>query len=46
MKLDVTDEDALVYIRVVSPTAIEYVVAHEEGIANEKYLNDIKRIEL
>ncbi|WP_318471041.1 Hsp70 family protein [Photobacterium leiognathi] len=46
VKLDVTDEDALVYIRVVSPTAIEYVVAHEEGIANEKYLNDIKRIEL
>ncbi|HIF9072560.1 molecular chaperone DnaK [Photobacterium damselae] len=46
VKLDVTDEDALVYIRVVSPTAIEYVVAHEEGIANEQYLNDIKRIEL
>ncbi|RZP75559.1 molecular chaperone DnaK [Vibrio vulnificus] len=46
VKLDVTDEDALVYIRVVSPTAIEYVVANEEDIANEQYLNDIKRIEL
>jgi hypothetical protein len=46
VKLDVTDEDALVYIRVVSPTAIEYVVANEDDIANEQYLNDIKRIEL
>lgn len=46
VKLDVTDEDALVYIRVVSPTAIEYVVANEEDIAREQYLNDIKRIEL
>ncbi|MCJ0815090.1 molecular chaperone DnaK [Vibrio vulnificus] len=46
VKLDVTDEDALVYIRVVSPTAIEYVVANEEDIANAQYLNDIKRIEL
>ncbi|ELA9201516.1 molecular chaperone DnaK [Vibrio olivae] len=46
VKLDITDEDALVYIRVVSPTAIEYVVANEEDIANEQYLNEIQRIEL
>ena len=46
VKLDVTDEDALVYVRAVSPTAIEYVVANEEGIANEQYLNEVKRIEL
>ena len=46
VKLDVTDEEALVYIRVVSPTTIECVVANEDDIANEQYLNEIQRIEL
>ncbi|HCM1286710.1 TPA: molecular chaperone DnaK [Vibrio parahaemolyticus] len=46
VKLDVTDEEALVYIKLVSPTAIEYVVANEADIANEQYLNEIQRIEL
>ncbi|EGQ9818810.1 molecular chaperone DnaK [Vibrio parahaemolyticus] len=46
VKLDVTNEEALVYIKLVSPTAIEYVVANEADIANEQYLNEIQRIEL
>lgn len=46
IKLDMTDEDAMVYLRVVSPTQIEYVVAHEDAIASENYLNEIQSIEL
>lgn len=46
IKLDITDEDAMVYLRIVSPTRIEYVVANEEGIQNECYLNAIQSIEL
>ncbi|WP_253275327.1 molecular chaperone DnaK [Vibrio vulnificus] len=46
VKLDVTNEEALVYIKLVSPTAIEYVVANEADIVNEQYINEIQRIEL
>ena len=46
VKIDEVDKDALVYIRKVSPTAIEYVVAYEAEIANNNYLGEIKRIEL
>ncbi len=46
IKLDIEDENALVYIRLVSPSEIEYVVAYEDEIKNEKYLTDIKRIVL
>ncbi|HHX8502041.1 molecular chaperone DnaK [Vibrio alginolyticus] len=46
VKLDVTNEEALVYIKLVSPTAIEYVVANEADIVKEQYLNEIQRIEL
>ncbi|MDF2154516.1 molecular chaperone DnaK [Vibrio sp. CAU 1672] len=46
IKLDTTDDEALVYIRAVSPTRIEYVVANEDGIVNNVYLNDIQSIEL
>ncbi|OOE66950.1 molecular chaperone DnaK [Salinivibrio sp. IB282] len=46
IKLDTTDDDALVFIRVVSPTAIEYVIANEDDIHNDIYLNEINRIEL
>ncbi|MBB1365415.1 molecular chaperone DnaK [Pseudoalteromonas sp. SR44-5] len=45
-KLDVTDDDAMVYLRVISPTQIEYVVAYEDAIANDDYLNEIQLIEL
>ncbi|MGF1723985.1 molecular chaperone DnaK [Photobacterium nomapromontoriensis] len=45
VKLDVTDESALVYLRVVSPTSIEYVVANEDDISDELYLSNIYRID-
>ena len=43
-KIDIVDDDALVYIRIVSPSEIEYVVAKEDGIAQEHYLGEIKKI--
>ena len=46
LHIDVVDENALVYIRVVSPSEIEYVVANEDDIKNEHYLGEIKRIAL
>ncbi|GAB3530085.1 Hsp70 family protein [Photobacterium alginatilyticum] len=46
VKLDLTDDEAMVYLRVVSPTQIEYVVAHENAISNEVYLNNIQSIDL
>ena len=46
IELDVTDEEAMVYLRVVSPTCVEYVVAHQEDINQSIYLNQIKSIEL
>ena len=45
-KLDMIDDDAMVYLRIVSPTQIEYVVAHEHAIDNENYLTEIQSIEL
>ncbi len=46
IKLDTTDDEALVYIRVISPTCIEYVIAHEEQINSDTYINAIQSIEL
>ncbi|WP_297479769.1 molecular chaperone DnaK [uncultured Photobacterium sp.] len=46
IKLDMTDDDALVYIRIVSPTKIEYVIANENDIENNVYLNSIQSLEL
>lgn len=46
LKIDETDEDAMVYIRAISPTKIEYVVALEDEINNAKYMTDIKTITL
>ncbi len=46
IKLDMTDENAMVYLRIVSPTQIEYVIAHEDAIMNENYLNNIQLINL
>jgi len=46
LPLDVVDEDALVYIRLINPTQIEYVVALESGIENEKYLGEIHPVSL
>lgn len=46
IKLDMTDDEAMVYLRIVSPSKIEYVVAYENAIENEDYLNEIQSIEL
>ncbi len=46
IKLDMTDDEAMVYLRVVSPAKIEYVVAHEEHIKQAQYLSEIKAVEL
>lgn len=45
-RIDTIDESAVIYIRPVSPTMLEYVVATEEGIKNEDYLSEIKQLEL
>lgn len=43
--INTTDEEAMVYLRVVSPSAIEYVVANENDIDKSNYLCDIERLE-
>ncbi|MDM5332962.1 biotin/lipoyl-containing protein [Ureibacillus composti] len=40
------DDSAFVYIRTVSPTVIEYVVADEDSIVNNVYLSEITKVEL
>lgn len=44
-RIDETSDYADIYIRFVSPNAIEYVVAAQDGIENEQYLSEIKRLE-
>jgi hypothetical protein len=46
LKIDKVNDDALVYLRVVSPTAFEYVVAYKDEIENENYLSNLERIEI
>ena len=43
--INATDDEAMVYLRVVSPSAIEYVVANENDIDKSIYLCDIERLE-
>lgn len=45
-KINVVREDASIFIRAVSPSEIEYVVALEDDIKNEKYLSNIIKIKL
>lgn len=40
------NEEAYIYIRTVAPTVIEYVVATEEGIKKDKYIEEPVRVEL
>ena len=40
------DEDVLIFIRAVAPTAIEYAVATEEGIERGEYIEGPKRVDL
>jgi len=44
LKIDIVDDDALVYIRTVSPTEFEFVVALENEIENERYLGKVQKI--
>lgn len=46
IKLDMVDEEAIVYVRIASPTTVEYVIAHEGDIENNQYLNNINVITL
>jgi hypothetical protein len=44
LKTDIADEDAFIYLRIISPTSFEYVVAGEEGILTDHYLSIIKTV--
>lgn len=46
IKLDLTDDDAMVFIRITSPTQIEYVIADELDIKKNIYLNEPQSLEL
>jgi len=46
LSIDVVDENAMVYIRFITPTQIEYVVALTDDIDNETYLGETKKINL
>ena len=40
------DDDVFVYLRPITPTEVEYVVAKEEGIKNNEYLTEVVKIQL
>ena len=46
LRIENVDDSAFVYIRTVSPTVIEYVVADEDSILNDVYLSEITKVEL
>ncbi len=46
LKIDKVDDEALVYVRAVSPSEIEYVVAKEDEIEDEKYLGEVTKVTL
>ncbi|MBC5850186.1 molecular chaperone DnaK [Vibrio metschnikovii] len=46
VKLDFTDQHASVYLRVISPTEIEYVIALPEQVTSNNYLGSIQSIQL
>ncbi|OAH52820.1 MULTISPECIES: biotin/lipoyl-containing protein [Bacillaceae] len=46
LRIEYVDDSAFVYIRRVSPTVLEYVVAYEDSILNEAYLSEITKVEL
>ena len=43
-RIEVTDELANIYIRLIGPSEIEYVVAREEEIKNDKYITNPQKI--
>ncbi|WP_233704795.1 hypothetical protein [Helicobacter felis] len=46
LETSVSDRHAFIFIRLSSPTAFEFVVATDEGRANESYLSPIQKVEL
>ncbi|NCT35599.1 hypothetical protein GTW56_02865 [Bacillus sp. EB93] len=46
LRIEHVDDSAFVYIRTISPTVIEYVVADEGSILNGVYLSEINKVEL
>ena len=46
LQIDIVDINADVFIRAVSPTEIEYVVAHPNNVKNGSYLNEPRKMEL
>ena len=46
LRIEEENEDAYIYIRAVSPSKIEYVVADEDEIKEGKYLSEVVLIEL
>ncbi|PEZ72713.1 biotin/lipoyl-containing protein [Bacillus sp. AFS017274] len=46
LRIEHVDDSAFVYIRTISPTVIEYVVADEGTIINGVYLSEITKVEL
>ncbi|MCK1986228.1 MULTISPECIES: biotin/lipoyl-containing protein [Peribacillus] len=46
LRIDHVDDSAFVYIRTISPTVIEYVVADEDSIISGDYLSETTKVEL
>ncbi|WP_233704568.1 molecular chaperone DnaK [Helicobacter bizzozeronii] len=46
LETGVSNPHAFIFIRLVSPSAFEFVVATDEGRANESYLSPIQKVEL
>ncbi|MDQ7074292.1 MAG: hypothetical protein Q9O24_03885 [Gammaproteobacteria bacterium] len=46
LRIEQTHENAHVYLRPISPSEIEYVVAHRNDIENQTYLSEIKKVSL
>ncbi|MCY8938494.1 biotin/lipoyl-containing protein [Peribacillus frigoritolerans] len=46
LRIEHVDDSAFVYIRTISPTVIEYVVADEGSIISGNYLSEITKVDL
>ncbi len=44
--LDKSGENAYIYFRFVSPSELEYVVAGEDGVEEEKYISSVYKVDL
>ena len=46
LKIGTVDAELSVYVRLVSPTAFEYVVSNEVDILEDKYSSSVQKVEL